>query len=100
MPTIRKSSAAKVSKPDVLPLRFRASDSPAGVTRQTLSQAAKQLGMTETALIHLALRRFIRDELPSYDADVPPLTPSEIQAVRKLVPQDVPGRVLSKIAGA
>lgn len=98
MPT--KTASSRKAKPDALALRFRGSDSPTGVTRETLHQAAKQLGMTETALIHLALRRFIRDELPAYDADVPPLTAKEIAAVRKLVPQDVPGRVLSKIAGA
>ncbi|MDP1740974.1 hypothetical protein [Polaromonas sp.] len=52
--------------------RLRASDSPSGVSRETLKRLAKLLGVNETQVIHFALRELAVKHLPQYEADEGP----------------------------
>jgi hypothetical protein len=63
-------------------LRFRASNTKFGVTRQTAKRLADHFGVDETLLIHLALSDFAARNLPGYEADDGPLSPDALKAVR------------------
>jgi hypothetical protein len=67
--------------------RFRAIDSPAGVTRATVTRLANLLDVNETQVIHLALRDMALKILPHYEADGGPLTTTQINQIKQLVPQ-------------
>jgi antitoxin component of RelBE/YafQ-DinJ toxin-antitoxin module len=62
-------------------LRYRESDSPGGVTRETAKRIAQTLGVDETQVIHMALRDLADRTLPQYEADDGMVTQ---QTVRKL----------------
>jgi hypothetical protein len=47
--------------------------------------------MTETDVIHFAVARLAREELPGYAPDEGPLTDTQLRAILKLAPQ---GRML------
>ncbi len=64
--------------------RYRSSDSPSGVTRQTARRLAEALGVDETQAIHLALRALAREILPQYEADEGPLTRTQMLQIRRL----------------
>ena len=67
--------------------RYRATDSTAGVTRQTAKRLAEYLGVDETQLIHRALRELATKILPQYEADDGPLTAAQIRQIKERVPQ-------------
>lgn len=71
-------------------LKFREKDTPHGVTRETLRTIAKEMEMSETQAIHLALSKLARDVLPAYEPDDGPLTAKQLKALRaeaeKLMP--------------
>lgn len=67
--------------------RFRAIDSPAGVTRATVTRLANLLDVNETQVIHLALRDMAFRMLPHYEADGGSLTTTQIHQIKQLVPQ-------------
>ena len=76
------------SKPDQLLLRFRPSDTQNGISRSTVEKLAEYLGFTgETQVIHYALRKLAKEVLPAYEADDGELTPMQLAAIRKAVPQ-------------
>lgn len=77
--------------------RFRAIDSPTGVTRATVKRLANQLGVSETEVIHLALRDMARKILPQYEADDGPLMTAQIQQIKQLVSQDKQKSVRSSL---
>lgn len=85
--TKRKQSAAGIL------LRYRDKDTAFGVTRNTASRLAKTLGLSETQVIHVALANFARQTLPRYEADNGPLTPQQMDEIRRLQP---PGRMKVK----
>lgn len=74
-------------------LRYRDVDTPYGVTRKTAGRLAKELGLTETQVIHAALAQFAQQNLPRYEPDEGPLTPQQRDAIRKRQP---PGRMITK----
>ncbi len=74
-------------------LRYRAADTPYGVTRNTASRLAKTLGLSETQVIHAALAQFAQQNLPRYEADAGPLTTEQQDAIRELQP---PGRMKAR----
>lgn len=80
------------TKPDQLLFRFRAADSPNGISRGTLDKLAEQLGCTETQAMHYALRKLAKELLPAYEADEGGLSEAQLTAIRKAEPQ---GRVKS-----
>lgn len=64
-------------------LTFRAEDSAHGVTRATVQRMAQIKGLSETALIHLALANLARTTLPRYEPDDGPLTEAQLAAIRE-----------------
>ena len=68
MPTHKRAKTAspKVpgSKNDTILLRLRAKDSPTGVSRETMRKLAKHYDVSETQLIHFALRGMANDTWP------------------------------------
>ena len=82
---------------DKLLLKFRAKDTPYGVTRETLKAVSTELDMSETMVIHLALSRFAKEVLPAYEPDEGPLTPAYLAWLRKAARARLPkGKVISK----
>lgn len=67
---------------DSLLLKFRDKDSAFGVSRETLRNLSKELNMSETMIVHVALARFAREVLPGYEPDEGPLTQAELKRVR------------------
>ena len=72
---------------DQISFRYRATDSPTGVTRETAKRLAEQLGVDETQAIHLALQALAVKILPQYEADDGPLTAAQLKQIKKRVPQ-------------
>ena len=86
--TARKSKpSGNKAKPSSIVVRYRDRDSPSGVRRQTTTRMAKQLGVSESEVVHLALAKLAREILPRYSPDDAPLTPEQLAAIRKLEPQ-------------
>lgn len=78
-------------------MKFRAKDTPFGVTRGTVKALASELDVTETQVIHLALSKFARDILPAYAQDDGPLTAKQVAAIRKDAKKHLPtGKSLSR----
>ena len=75
------------SSANQIPFRYRAADSPTGVTRDTAKRLAERLGVDETQVIHLALHDMAVKLLPQYEADEGPLTATQMRQIRKRVPQ-------------
>ncbi|MEJ2644288.1 MAG: hypothetical protein P8180_05040 [Gammaproteobacteria bacterium] len=75
---------------DKLLLKYRERDTVTGITRATARRVAKALGLNETQTIHLAMAQLAKEVLPAYEPDNGPLKPKELEAIRKLVPQDRP----------
>ena len=77
-------------------MKFRSKDTQFGVTRGTVKAMAKELDVSETQVIHLALSKFATDVLPSYAPDDGPLTAKQIKALRKDAAKHLPtGKTLS-----
>lgn len=68
--------------------RYRDNDSPFSVKRETAKKAAAILDVSETDLLHLALRAFVKNVVPAYEQDNGPITAAQMKAAEKLVPQD------------
>ena len=78
------------SKPDQLLLRFRPTDTQKGISRATVRKLAEYLGFTvtgEAQVIHYAVCKLAKEVLPSYEADDGELTPKQLAAIRKAIPQ-------------
>jgi hypothetical protein len=80
-------------------VKFQSRDTPFGVTRATVRAIAKELGINETQVVHIALSRFATDVLPAYAPDDAPLTAKEVLALRKDAAKRLPkGKVLLRDA--
>lgn len=78
---------SSVTKTGSLLFRLRSSDSISGISRRTLTRLAKYFGFTETQVMHYALRMLAKEVLPAYEMDDGELTPTQIGALRKILPQ-------------
>jgi hypothetical protein len=87
MPAKRSAPKRKVATGGGLLLRYRDQDTPYGVTRKTAGRLASALGLSETQVVHVALANLARQTLPRYEADDGPLTPEQLAAIDKVVPQ-------------
>ena len=87
-----KSTAAR-RKPAGILLRYRDRDTAYGVTRKTTTRLAKTLGLSETQVVHVALANLARQTLPRYEPDDGPLTPEQMNQIRRMQP---PGRMKVK----
>ena len=83
--------------PSSLLLKFRRRDTQFGVTRETVKAMAERFDVSETEVIHMALSRLAKEELPAYEADDGPLTARDIKELREISATDLPeGRVVRK----
>lgn len=76
----------KTAAPGIL-LRYRDRDSALGVSRDTTLTLARELGVSETQVIHYALSLLAKQTLPSYRPDDGALSDRQLEAIRKLEPQ-------------
>ena len=84
---------------DSLLVKFQSRDTPFGVTRAMVRAIAKELGINEMQVIHIALSRFAIDVLPAYAADDGPLTVKQVLTIRKDAAKRLPkGKVLLRDA--
>ena len=72
--------------------RYRVTDSPSGVTRETAKRIAEHLGVDETQAIHRALHELAARILPQYEPDDGPLNAAQLRQIKKLAP---PGKMRS-----
>jgi hypothetical protein len=78
-------------------LKFRARDTQFGVTRETVKAMAKRFDLSETEIVHMALSRLAKEELPAYEADSGALTSGDIKSLKKLAEGALPkGKILKK----
>jgi hypothetical protein len=78
-------------------LKFRTRDTQFGVTRKTVKDMAARFDLTETEIVHVALARMAKEELPAYELDDGPLSAAELKAVGKIANAALPtGRVVRK----
>ena len=78
-------------------LKFRSRDTQFGVTRETVKAMAEQFDLSETEVVHMALARLAKEELPAYDADEGPLSVRQLRAIRKIADAALTkGRVVTK----
>lgn len=78
-------------------LKFRARDTQFGVTRDTVKAMATRFDLSETEVVHMALSRLAKDELPAYEADDGPLSAADMKALNKVAAAALPkGRVIKK----
>ena len=78
-------------------LKFRSKNTQFGVTRDTVKKMAAMYDLSETEVVHMALSRMAKEDLPAYEADDGPLTARELNGVRKVAAASLPtGKVLSK----
>ena len=83
--------------PSSLLLKFRARDTQFGVTRQTVKAMAARFDLSETEIVHMALSRMAKEELPAYEADDGPLSARDFKALGKIAGAALPkGRVVKK----
>ncbi len=75
--------APSLSPRDTVLFRYRPINSPTGVTRAAARQLAEAMGMTETAMIHLALRNLHNQVFPVAELaqDDEPLTDADLAAI-------------------
>jgi hypothetical protein len=83
--TPNRPSPARVRQGMVF--RFRDADTRFGVSRRTTSRLAKQLGMTETEVIHFAIAQLAREQLPAYQPDDAALTRKQLEIIKRMEPQ-------------
>lgn len=76
-------------------LKFKSRNSPYGVTRETLKALAEAMDVSETTAVHLALSRFAREVLPTYEADDGPLSAGDVSHLRKMAKPALPkGKII------
>lgn len=86
--TVSENIITTTSKPDQLLLLFWPSDTQNGISLATVRKLAEYLGFTgEMQVIHYAVRKLAKEVLPSYGADDGELTPKQLAAIRKAIPQ-------------
>jgi len=79
-------------------MRFRAVDSPSGVTRETVTRLAQQLGYErESEVLHYAVRRLAEEVLPKYELDEGPLSARQVAAIRKAAGPRGKGKLKSSL---
>jgi hypothetical protein len=85
------------ASPSSLLLKFRTRDTQFGVTRETVKAMAQRFELSETEVVHLALSRMAKEELPGYEADDGPLSTGDLKALRKKASSALPqGRVVRR----
>jgi hypothetical protein len=84
--SIKTMTALTEKKADSLLFKFRKQDTPTGVSSSTVEQMAKVIGLSKTAVVHLALRELADKCLPRYERDDGPLTDNQLLLIRNASP--------------
>ena len=85
------------ASPSGLLLKFRKLDTQFGVTRETVKAMAERFDLSETEVVHMALSRLAKEELPAYERDDGPLSAPELRALDKLAKASLPkGKIVKK----
>ena len=74
-------------KPASLLFRLRPTDTPNGISGETLTRLAALLGLPETQVIHQALRKLASEVLPAYEADDGAVSDRMLKSLKKRSPQ-------------
>ena len=78
-------------------LKFRKQDTQFGVTRETVKAMAERFDLSETEVVHMALSRLAKEELPAYEPDEGPLSAADMRDLRKKAAAALPkGKILKK----
>ena len=88
---------ATTDKPNQILFRFRPSDSPNGISRETMAQLADYLGYNETQVMHFALKRLAQEMLPAYERDDGLVSAATLKALKKREPQARLGKLVSSL---
>lgn len=64
--------------------RFRAKDTPTGISNETFEKLIRETGLNQTELTHLALKEMAYKYLPLYEQDDGPLTSQQIEKIKTL----------------
>ncbi|EER62337.1 hypothetical protein AcdelDRAFT_0021 [Acidovorax delafieldii 2AN] len=77
----------------------RTQDATFDVTRGAVKALARELDVSETQVVHMALPKFAADVLPAYEPDDGPLTAKQVDALRNDAAQYLPkGKALASEA--
>jgi hypothetical protein len=78
-------------------LKFRERDTEFAVSRERVKKLSAHLEMSETAVIHLALASFAKEQLPAYEPDDGPLSASSLRKIRAAAKKGLAkGEVISR----
>jgi hypothetical protein len=80
-----------------IPFRYRETDTPTGVSRDTAKRLASVLGLDETQTIHLAMRQLADKHLPRYEADNGMVTARQLERIRRAAGDRKPTKVKSSL---
>jgi len=83
-----------------LAFRYRTTDTPMSVTRATAQALAEALGVDETQMVHIAIRKLAMETLPQYQADDGALTATQIKAIKQAAPQGTKKSTRSSLLSA
>lgn len=79
-------------------MRFKPVDTKTGVSRETLTRLAHQLGYErETEVLHYAVRKLADEVLTKYEPDDGPLTVRQMAAIRKAAGPAGQGRLKTSL---
>lgn len=82
-----KSKPLKKGGVQQIAFRYREKDTAMGVTRDTARRLAEALGVDETTMLHMALRKLANVTLPQYPMDNGPLTDEQFTKLQGLSPK-------------
>ncbi|HFD6683709.1 TPA: hypothetical protein ACF5RG_003563 [Providencia alcalifaciens] len=78
--------------------RLKTQDTPNGISEKTFEALVQLLGVNQTDVMHLALRKYADELLPAYEADDFDLTDAQIQYLRESSSaKDIPEERFMKI---
>ncbi|CAM7591542.1 hypothetical protein ACNPNM_08540 [Klebsiella variicola] len=78
--------------------RLKAQDTPNGISEETFDLLILKLGLSQTDVMHLALKKLAEEQLPAYEADDADLTDAQIQYLRETSPaKDIPEERFMKL---
>ena len=78
-------------------LKFRTRDTQFGVTRETVKAMAERFDLSEPEVVHMALSRPAKEELPAYEPDDGQLSARQLRSLRKIADAAFPkGKVLPR----
>ena len=85
------------TKTNSLLFRLCDADSSNGISRATLKKLAAYFDVSDTQVVHYALRKLASEVLPAYEADEGPLSDIMVKSIRTAEPQDKKAIAISSL---